>query len=580
MVAYKATASRNVTALKALAAGTATSAVNERSTNAIRRGSVAAANATTSVATAVTGGSLLQNVTTELSGLSSDLSGITTVLEPSTSTATASITSPGASSEPASSAATADSSMATTVVAPQVSEATINALDQRIAMIDDMASTLYNAQQNMLTLFGISADYRSADTPTLTTEAPVVQQAVSTSTSNAGSGAAASGTGQAASDALIIDTTTLDAATLQNLVDELNVADTNSARPSTLTTLGISLGDAQRITLDYGNGSSTTYSFDATTSPYNNIVDADAANVTIMDADNSTFVTGGANLAVLDYNGAGTSFMEIDDGATVGLIWGGVNSDDTVVVRAGATVTTVNIEDGNDSVTFEGNAGSVLLGTGDDTLNVAGIAGAIDGGSGNDTVTIGGDSGAVTLGTGMDSLTVGGNVAGVISAGDDADTITVGGNATNIYGETGDDTITVDGDAVLIDGGTGNDTITLGGGGLVDGGSGNDTLTAGHGGGVVQIFGGDDNDTIIYDVTSVSSLAGDFIHGGNGSDTLELRFSGDSPAGLQASVENELALGESLGFTAGTLTGLNLYVDTIETINIVRADGTVRTFNI
>lgn len=165
-----------------------------------------------------------------------------------------------------------------------------------------------------------------------------------------------------------------------------------------------------------------------------------------------------------------------------------------------------------------------------------------------------------------------------VGAGDD--TVSIGGNATSVYGQDGNDTINVQGDVDMIDGGTGNDTIELGGSGTVYGRAGNDTLTAGRGDGEVRIDAGADNDTMIYDVTSVSGDVGDRVDGGSGTDTLVLRFDADSPWGSQSAVEMQLSLWDMFGINSGTLTAINLDVSSVETVNLVRANGTVRTFNL
>lgn len=215
---------------------------------------------------------------------------------------------------------------------------------------------------------------------------------------------------------------------------------------------------------------------------------------------------------------------------------------------------------GFDASTYQGGETGETLG---DLIDASGLGSAA-------TVLYSGSE-AGTIGAGADSASFSEIERLVLT--DQNDVVSAGLDTVGIDVDTGigDDTVV---------GGSGGDTIELGAAGYVDAHAGDDTVTAGHGAGQVEIHGGDGNDTIIYDVTSLSLLAGNQVYGDAGSDTLELRFSGDSPLGVETLVETELAVWELGAISTGTLTGIGLYLTTVETVNLTRADGTVRTFNL
>ncbi len=220
-------------------------------------------------------------------------------------------------------------------------------------------------------------------------------------------------------------------------------------------------------------------------------------------------------------------------GTGAGLLFNLGGGNDMVNILPGVLVaTTINGEDGNDSITGGGGNDIINGGNGIDTLK---------GGSGDDTldyntfsvgVTI--DLTAFTAGPNgaMDSVPLSDFENAIGGAGND---ILTGDNEANLLdGRGGSDTIDGDSDGNTLSpgmpgedsilGGSGNDSIFGDGANdTVDGQAGNDTVNGGPG--HDSLFGGDDADTMY------GFGGNDTLDGGSGNDTLDGGTGNDSMYG-------------------------------------------------
>jgi Ca2+-binding RTX toxin-like protein len=153
---------------------------------------------------------------------------------------------------------------------------------------------------------------------------------------------------------------------------------------------------------------------------------------------------------------------------------------------------------------------------------------SVSGDAGNDTITANANQ-KYTLdgGEGNDTISSNSTAALTIEAGNGTNTITAnGGGAHTINSGSGKDTISASGGGKnVIKSGAEADTITIGGANdFVNAGSGKDTINFAAGND--QIFGGKDDDSLVYtssaNLTFEDTLAGDL-----GADTLKLK-SGDT----------------------------------------------------
>jgi Ca2+-binding RTX toxin-like protein len=291
-------------------------------------------------------------------------------------------------------------------------------------------------------------------------------------------------------------------------------------------------------------------------------------NVATTDVTSIVLVTGAGDNTI-DLSGVLASAFT---GLTSISVQGGNGND--VIVGSPDLATTIDGQDGDDSITG-GTANDTIFG-GDGNDTIAGLAGndSINAGDGDDSVsgddgddTILGDDGNDTItgnfgndsvlgGDGLDSVsgnegldTLNGNSGADTISGDDGVDFLLGGGGSDlingglegdtIIGNSGPDTIMGDDGDDFVDGGNGNDSI-LGGTGddrinsmagddAIDGEAGNDTLAGGAGNDrlvgdteslVAQLFGNDvmlgqaGNDTLI------GTLGADTITGGTGDDLI------------------------------------------------------------
>lgn len=258
--------------------------------------------------------------------------------------------------------------------------------------------------------------------------------------------------------------------------------------------------------------------------------------------DDTVRLSGDSGSVGIERTGSDAFTIGFDNGSTLTL--SGVEylafDDQTVaLVEAGIVTGT----EGGDSL--NGGAGAEIINGlgGDDTLDGGEGNDTLDGGEGNDTLADYSGTNSVSGGAGSDTI-YGGDDATLLG-GDDNDEIWMWGERVSVDGGAGDDTISYQsvfggGPTTLnISGGDGNDILT--GPGNLSGGAGDDTLITSEGSVMgdegndsfiilawasasqVTVSGGDGDDTVTFDGTSIN---GAFILGGEGTDAV--RFSGDS----------------------------------------------------
>lgn len=178
-------------------------------------------------------------------------------------------------------------------------------------------------------------------------------------------------------------------------------------------------------------------------------------------------VQGTTGNADLIYAGSGND--TILSGASQDIIYGGTGIDS---IDGGAGADTIYADEGNDIV-FGGIGNDVVdLGSGDDSF------GSSTTDAGDDTIFGGSGNDSVISGAGNDS----------VSGGDGDDTL---------YGSSGNDTLIGDAGNDRLFGGSGNDTSF--------GGAGNDTLQVTDTDEGEVLFGGADNDQLLFATTTTTS---------------------------------------------------------------------------
>lgn len=184
---------------------------------------------------------------------------------------------------------------------------------------------------------------------------------------------------------------------------------------------------------------------------------------------------------------------------------------------------TINLLDGDDTITIGGSTPVTILGGGgNDTLRGGNGQDSIDGGDGDDYIVGFDGNDTIKGGAGNDSV-YGGFGADSIHLGDGNDIARSGRDNDSVYGDAGNDIIVGDNHNDLLMGGYGNDTV--------NGGNGNDTLYGQAGmdrligsSGRDLIFGGIGRDQLIggYDDDRLYGESGnDTLKGGMGNDLME-----------------------------------------------------------
>lgn len=212
------------------------------------------------------------------------------------------------------------------------------------------------------------------------------------------------------------------------------------------------------------------------------VVDGGAGDDTLIGRLGGSTLTGGDGVDTLDYSGADTITANLSTGVVqpgVGLV-DFVGSSENVIGTSG-----------DDAITGDGAANSLLGGDGDDVLDGGKGDDELDGGNGTDTASFTSSRKAVTV-----------DLRSGSAEGHGADTLT---GIENVEGSRRGDELTGDGVANRLNGGDGDDQIQgRGKGDLVLGGRGDDILSGNDGrdtldgaAGRDQLDGGKAKDTCI-----------------------------------------------------------------------------------
>ncbi|MEM7470504.1 MAG: calcium-binding protein [Pseudomonadota bacterium] len=353
-------------------------------------------------------------------------------------------------------------------------------------------------------------------------------------------------------------------------------------------------------------------------SNFDDIMVANATNVSLSGNGGSDTITGGAGDNLLD---GGTGNDRLSAGAGADMVFGGagldliMSSGDGDTLDGGADRDTVSYADAGAGVVAR--LSSVL---GDDEIsNVEDLIGSdfadqlfgdsnandISGGDGADTIT-GGGTDTLSGGNGADLFYVGAT-GNTIDGGAQIDTVSYAGASSgvtavlsstigddtlsgveNLVGSTGDDSLIGDLLANDIQAGAGNDTL-LGGGGLdtLDGGADTDLLTfAGSVVGlVVDLSDGSNNQSLtlsnfehLEGGSGNDELTGDagdnLILGGSGSDTIDGGLGSDTLNGGQGTADWLDYSIISTGIEADLATGANNQSDSFAAFeNLIGGSG-------
>ena len=188
---------------------------------------------------------------------------------------------------------------------------------------------------------------------------------------------------------------------------------------------------------------------------------------------NDTIITGGGERyygwvnGILDYwytsivAGAGDNQISVNSGSmTYGKIYAGAGNDlvviDSITGDGGANL--ISIGSGDDSVIADIWASTINVGAGNNYVSLSNGGNDIIAGSGNDYVTMTGGDNTTSLGSGNNTLISDGRET--VEAKDDDDNITVKGGNINVGGGANNVSITYGGDTT-INTGDGDDTINV-----------------------------------------------------------------------------------------------------------------------
>lgn len=160
---------------------------------------------------------------------------------------------------------------------------------------------------------------------------------------------------------------------------------------------------------------------------------------------------------------AGNDVITLESGKVTSLDAG--EGNDKVTINAGASVNTLNLNNGANTVTVAGKVNTLTAGAGDDNVNVSGEVSTLKTGTGNDTISVSGKVKTLEAGDGDDKISVTAGEVDTLNAGAGADTISVaaGARVKNLDAGEGDDIIAITAGAVIknLNGGTGNNTLKL-----------------------------------------------------------------------------------------------------------------------
>ncbi len=190
------------------------------------------------------------------------------------------------------------------------------------------------------------------------------------------------------------------------------------------------------------------------------------SQVQLGDGNNTVTLANGADSLVL---GHGNNIVNLTGGFLGSLIaYSDAGTTTSVNVGADATVRSIALSDGNDTVTINGLVNQVVLGAGNNTfVSGSDFIGSIQSDEGNDSITLtGGKVGYILTSAGNDTINLVKGRADFVDAGDGNDTVTLGqqGPGAVALGEGNDSLSLIElppGLRVVVEGDLGTDTLVL-----------------------------------------------------------------------------------------------------------------------
>lgn len=160
---------------------------------------------------------------------------------------------------------------------------------------------------------------------------------------------------------------------------------------------------------------------------------------------------------------AGNDVITLESGKVTSL--DSNEGNDKVTIGSAASVNTLSLNNGANTVTVAGKVNALTAGAGDDNVNVSGEVTRLTTGTGNDTISVSGKVKTIEAGEGDDKISVTAGEVDTLNAGAGADTISVaaGARVKDLDAGDGDDIIAITAGAVIknLNGGTGNNTLKL-----------------------------------------------------------------------------------------------------------------------
>lgn len=160
---------------------------------------------------------------------------------------------------------------------------------------------------------------------------------------------------------------------------------------------------------------------------------------------------------------AGNDVITLESGKVTSL--DSNEGNDKVTIASAASVNTLTLNNGANTVTVAGKVNTLTAGAGDDNVNVSGEVSTLTTGTGNDTISVSGKVKTLNAGDGDDKISVTAGEVDSLNAGAGADTISVaaGARVKDLDAGDGDDIIAITAGAVIknLNGGGGTNTLKL-----------------------------------------------------------------------------------------------------------------------
>lgn len=160
---------------------------------------------------------------------------------------------------------------------------------------------------------------------------------------------------------------------------------------------------------------------------------------------------------------AGNDVITLESGKVTSL--DSNEGNDKVTIGSAASVNTLSLNNGANTVTVAGKVNTLTAGAGDDNVNVSGEVSTLTTGTGNDTISVSGKVKTLNAGDGDDKISVTAGEVDTLNAGAGADTISVaaGARVKDLDAGDGDDIIAITAGAVIknLNGGGGTNTLKL-----------------------------------------------------------------------------------------------------------------------